>query len=123
MWKSLQIFGANKREFFVSVTMLLLGFIVMIVAMPPTGFESETPPNYYKNYGAARFALLFVCAVISLLCAINAWRDENASVKEHKRIVIWCGALCLWALVLLMLLFTWWLQSDDVLKASWFHIG
>jgi len=123
MREYLQIWGANKREFFVSIAMLVLGFIIMIAVMPPTGFESETPPSYYANYGATRFALLLVFVVISLLCAINAWRDESASAQEHNRIVLWMCLLCLWTPILLALLFTWWLRLDDVIKISWFHIG
>lgn len=33
--------------------------------MLPRGIESGTPPHYYENYGAARFALLIVFAVIT----------------------------------------------------------
>lgn len=121
MRKYFQMWGANKREFFVSIAVLLVGSIIMVVAMPPQSFESHTPRSYYANIGATRFALSLVFAVASLFCAINAWRDQGASAQEHKRIVIWSGALLLWICVLLALLLNWWLQLDDVLKMSWWR--
>jgi len=113
MKRNFYILGRNKRELFISIAVLLLGFIVVIVAMPPRAYESHTPRFYYENYGAARFALLFVFAVISWFCSLNALRDKSASEKEHRRIIVWAYVLGIWTTILFALLINWWQHLNN----------
>lgn len=97
---SLPIFGADKREFGTSILVALIGFALVWILSPPIVFSFHS--DYARNLAINlhRSAWHFVVAFISLLCAINAFRDEENEPNNRFLIITWCLALVVWMLFL-----------------------
>jgi hypothetical protein len=115
---SVPILGADKREFDTSIEVAIVGLVLIWILLPPIGHSSMPNPNYVPIH-LHRAAWHFVVAFISLLCAVNAFRDKDNKPNKRLLIVVWCIVLCLWIFFSLTSLSYWWGRLPPLVKPPW----
>jgi len=93
--KQLRFFGRNRREFFVSMGVVLLGSLLGFMFVPASPSLDRTARELFG------IAWLFVAALTGFLCAVNARLDRELVWEERLVMTVWCCLLGLWMLHLL----------------------
>jgi hypothetical protein len=96
MRRHFQIFGCNKREFAASLWIGIFGSLMWLLIDSQRQFVHDGPP-LQNLLGEWRHHVGFIAvAVISWLCALNAWRDSSNSQTNRRCTVVWMFILTVW---------------------------
>jgi hypothetical protein len=104
---NLRLWGASRKQFSLSVLVAFLGYALVFVIFPPRAFETDGNNTFVAFLNAANKAGQLVIALISLLCGINAYRDESNAPEERNMICLWCVAVTFWGFLSLLALLDW----------------
>jgi hypothetical protein len=115
----IRVFGANRDEFRTSIWVAIVGYILVLSVLPPRAFGYDEPSHSYLLSNTAHVAGQFIVALASLLCAINAYRDRENVWEERLAILAWCLLLCLWMMLSLTSLLSWWGRIPPLLRPVW----
>ncbi len=72
-----------------------------------------------ETYDACRTAGYLVVGLVALLCVLNALKRGRTGPHEFDAIIIWSIVLCVWMVLSLSGMLSWWQHLRPELRPPW----